>query len=175
MNKPITHQCLLHQQDYLCKQYKSKLENMESGALLGSTQFTMTSAIYDNRQLSCFFFLFFFFFFMQHNLRAEPHHMECAFRVYANSEGPNQPGYSRSLIRHSLSAYWIVDFRKKYIDRFERFLSLTDRVVFYCSTAQLVERPLCDREVVGSIPGCHTKDFKNGISCSFAWRSALRK
>ena len=34
--------------------------------------------------------------------------------------------------------------------------------------AQLLERPLCDQEVVGSTPDCHTKDFKNDISCSFA-------
>ena len=33
----------------------------------------------------------------------------------------------------------------------------------------VVERPLCDRDVAGSIPG-QTKDFKNGTSCTLAWR-----
>ena len=44
------------------------------------------------------------------------------------------------------------------------------------TVAQLVERPLCDREVCGFDPRPSlTKDDKNGSSCSFAWRSALRK
>ena len=41
------------------------------------------------------------------------------------------------------------------------------------TVAQLVERPLCDREVAGSIPGRLIPKTKNGISCYFAWRSAL--
>ena len=43
------------------------------------------------------------------------------------------------------------------------------------TVAQLVERALCDREVVGSTQPSHTRDFRNGTSCSFTWRSALKK
>ena len=35
------------------------------------------------------------------------------------------------------------------------------------AVAQLLERPACVREVVGSIPGRVIPDFQNGISCSF--------
>ena len=44
-------------------------------------------------------------------------------------------------------------------------------------SVSVVERPLCDREDVGSIPlqRRHNRDFKNGISFYFAWRSAFRK
>ena len=43
-------------------------------------------------------------------------------------------------------------------------------------SGSVLERPLCDREVAGSIPGrVIPKTLKNGTSCSFAWRSALRK
>ena len=45
------------------------------------------------------------------------------------------------------------------------YIVFTDR-----HSGSLVERQLCDGDVAG-----HTKAFKNGTSCSFAWCSALRK
>ena len=41
------------------------------------------------------------------------------------------------------------------------------------TVAQLVERPLFDREVAGWSTASHTKDFKNGTCRFFVWRSAL--
>ena len=43
------------------------------------------------------------------------------------------------------------------------------------TVARLVECPLLTRRLQLDPRPSHTKDFKDGTSCSFAWRSALRK
>ena len=46
---------------------------------------------------------------------------------------------------------------------------------FTDTVAQMVKRPLYDRQVVGSIHGRVIPKTLKSISCSFAWRSAFKK